>query len=181
MRWKTPRAWARASKDEKNEHTLVAHTMQKKIKGLRLEALADKSLAEDRAPVKAPTARFVLSEISVIATPLRVAAKGKAPQINVKLKAGQATAADPKFPLSAAIDNNPKTGWSPGSVVGKDQAASFDFEGDIGFEGGTVLTVTLKFEADGHAIGKPRLAIATTPGAVKLERPPPRHRTPSNF
>lgn len=153
-------------KRQKNEtHTFVAHTMQKKIKALRLEALADKSLPQ-LGPGEGPDGVFVLSEISVAAAPLNVALKAKTKALNVKLKAGQATAQDAKFPLAAAIDNNPKTGWSVGAITGKDQAATLGFEGDIGFDGGTVLTVTLKFENNNHAIGKARLAITTTAGAA---------------
>ncbi len=149
-------------KGQKNEtHTIVAHTMQKKIKSLRLEALADKSLPKS-GPGQSPDGSFVLSEISVTASPLSAAMKAKFKSVPVKLKAGQASAQDPKFPLSAAIDNNPKTGWSVGNLVGKNQAATFDFEGDIGFDGGTILTVTLKFEGDNYAIGKSRLALSTT-------------------
>jgi hypothetical protein len=161
---------------QKNEtFTIVAHTMQKKIKSLRLEALADKSLPKS-GPGQSPDGGFVLSEISVVAAPLSAAMKAKVKPAAVKLKAGQASAQDPKFPLAAALDNNPKTGWSVGMIAGKDQAATFDFEGDIGFDGGTALTITLKFEGDNFAIAKSRLAITTTPaapfaGAAEVQAP----------
>jgi hypothetical protein len=152
-------------KGQKNEtHTFVVHTMQKKIKSLRFEALADKSLPKS-GPGQSPDGGFVLSEINIVASPLSAALKAKVKPAPVKLKAGQASAQDPKFPLSAAIDNNPKTGWSVGNVAGKDQAATFDFEGDIGFDGGTAFTITLKFEGDNYAIAKSRFAISTTAAA----------------
>jgi hypothetical protein len=150
-------------KGQKNEtHTYVTHTMQKKIKALRLEAFADKSLPKS-GPGESPDGTFFLSEITVVATPLNPAIKAKVKPVNVKLKAVHATAEDPKFPLAAAVDNDPKTGWTAAGITGKDQVAALSFEGDIGFEGGTVLTVTLKFDG-GHAIGKARLAITTIPG-----------------
>jgi hypothetical protein len=152
-------------KGQKNEtYTIVAHTMQRKIKALRLEALADKSLPKS-GPGQSPDGGFVLTEINVVATPLNAAVKAKIKPINVKLKAGQASAQDPKFQLAAALDGNPKTGWSVGNLTGKDQAARFDFEGDVGFDGGTVLTITLKFDNDNYAIARPRLAITTTASA----------------
>jgi hypothetical protein len=151
-------------KRQKNEtHTYIAQTVQKKIRSLRLEALADGSLPKS-GPGEGSDGSFVLSEINVTAAPVDAALKAKTKAINVKLKAGRATADDAKFPLAAAVDNNPKTGWS--AAAGKDQAATFDFEGDIGFDGGTVLTVTLKFENNHHAIGKARLAITTATGAA---------------
>ncbi len=152
-------------KGEKNEvYTIVAHTMQKKITALRLEALADKSLPKG-GPGRGPDGGFVLSEVSLSATPL----VGKGPAVAVKLRAAKATAEAEKFPLSATLDNNKKTGWSIGGQVGKDHAAIFDIDGDLGFDGGTILTVTLKFEADNFAIGKPRLAISTAAPPVKLD------------
>ena len=51
-----------AGKAEKNETlTIVAHTLQKKIKALRLEALADKTLPKT-GPGRAPDGGFVLTE-----------------------------------------------------------------------------------------------------------------------
>src|SRR5205807_894578 len=112
-------------------------TIQKKITALRIEALADPKLAKS-GPGQSPDGSFVLTEISVTASPLTPAIKAKIKPVNVKLKAGQASAQDAKFPLSAAVDGNPKTGWSvgTGNVAGKDQAATFEMESAVGFEGG---------------------------------------------
>jgi hypothetical protein len=121
---------AAVGKAQKNDtFTIVAHTLQKKIKALRLEALAASN-------------GFVVSEINIVVTPLKAAPKGKNPQMLVKLK------------------NNPKPAWS-----GKDQATRFEFEGDIGYDGGTVLTVTLKFAKDSEPISRLRLGISTTAAA----------------
>ncbi|MBI2807873.1 MAG: PSD1 domain-containing protein [Planctomycetes bacterium] len=132
-------------------YTIVAHTLQRKIQGLRLEAV----------DVFARDGRFVLNEITVTATPLRNPKKAKLKPVVVKMKAGQAGPQDPKFPLSGAVDGNPKTGWASQ----KNQTASFDFVGDIGFDGGTVLTINLKFANEALAITRARLAITTTASA----------------
>ena len=146
-------------KPEKNEtYTIVAHTMHKKIKALRIEALADKSLPK-MGPGRGPDGGFVLSEVSLQAAPL-VPAPGQNPT-PVKLRAAKASIEPEKFALAAALDNDKKTGWSIGAATGKDHAAVFAIDGDPGFEGGTILTLTLKFEADHFAIGKPRVAITT--------------------
>ena len=73
----------------------------------------------------------------------------------------QGAAEDAKFPLSATLDNDKKTGWSVGKAVGKDHAAVYEIDGDVGFDGGTILTLTLKFD-DNFAIGRPRVAISTS-------------------
>ena len=113
-----------AGKDTKNaSHSIVVHTMQKKIKGLRLEATQ--------------AGEFVLGEISVNAVPLNPALKAKIKPINVKLKAD----------------------WTARGNAGRDHAATFTFDGDIGFDGGTILTVTAKS-------ANTKLAITTSVGAA---------------
>ncbi|MBI3822850.1 MAG: PSD1 domain-containing protein, partial [Planctomycetes bacterium] len=124
----------------------TAQTAQRKIKALRFEA-GDK------------TGDFILSEINVTATPMNAALKAKIKPINVKLKAGQASASDPKNPLAAAVDGNPKTSWSATSK----SAATFEFDGDIGFDGGTILTIALQIPKSGpFAIVDTRFAISTS-------------------
>lgn len=154
-------------KPEKNEtYTIIAHTMQKKIKALRIEALADKSLPK-MGPGRGPDGNFVLSEVSLQAAPLApTPGQNPAP---VKLRGAKASVEPEKFTLAATLDDDKKTGWSIGAQVGKDHAAVFEIDGDLGFDGGTVLTLTLKFEADNFAIGKPRVAITTAPPPTVLD------------
>ena len=130
-------------------YTIVAHTMQKKLKGLRLETLSDQALPKATAGLGVDGG-FLLTEISVVATPLNAAAKTKIKPLAVKLKATDEA-------VKLAIDGNAKTGWAGN----KEHAAQFEFDGDVGFDGGTMLTVTLKFD-DAFAIGRPRLALTTT-------------------
>jgi hypothetical protein len=154
-------------KAEKNEtYTITAHTMQKQIKALRIEALADKTLPK-MGPGRGPEGEFILSEVSLTAAPLKPDPKIK--PMPVKLRAAKATAQAPKFPLTGAVDADKKTGWSIGTPTGKDHAAVLEIDADLGFDGGTILTVTLKFEADNYAIGRPRLAITTAPAPVALD------------
>jgi Protein of unknown function (DUF1553)/Protein of unknown function (DUF1549) len=154
-------------KAEKNEtYTIVAHTMQKKIKAFRIEALADKSLPK-MGPGRGPDGNFVLSEVSLQAAPLNPAPGGK--PTPVKLRAIKASIEPEKFALATTLDGDKKTGWSVGTQVGKDHAAVFEIDGELGFEGGTILTVTLKFESDNFAIGKPRLAITTAAPPATLD------------
>src|SRR5207253_3395047 len=62
-------------------------------------------------------------------------------------------------------------GWSVGGQTGKDHVAVFEIEGNVGFDGGTILTVTLKSEGEAFGIGRPRLAFTTAPRPAKLDAP----------
>ena len=125
-------AVGKAQKNEK--YTIVAHTMQKKVKALRLEALAE-------------SRDFVLSDVSVVASPLSAAMKAKIKPMPVKLR-GVA-----------------KPAWSVVNRASKYQVARFELEGDIGFDGGTALTITLKFDKDSEPISRLSLGITTDPAA----------------
>ena len=53
---------------------------------------------------------------------------------------------------------------------GKDHAAVFSTSEDIGFPGGTRLTITLEFNVNNkHNIGRPRLAISTSSEPARLD------------
>jgi hypothetical protein len=82
----------------------------------------------------------------------------------VKLRPGKATFEQAGNPLAGAVDTDRKTGWSVGGATGKSHAALFTTETPVGFDGGTVLTLTLKFERD-FAAGRVRLAITTAKDA----------------
>jgi len=147
-------------------YTFTAQTHQKGITAIRLDALADASLPKS-GPGRAPDGNFLLTSISLTAAPLKDGAKAKPSP--VKLRAAQATYEQKDRPLAAAVAGDKKSGWSVGGETGKSHTAVFETEAEVGHEGGTLLTFTLKFESDGFAIGRPRLAIATSPRPVKLD------------
>ncbi len=152
---------------ENDTYTLIARTSQVGTTGLRLEALADDSLPH-HGPGRAANGNFALSDIRVTAAP----ADRENEAVPVKLAAARATFEQPKLPVTAAIDDDKKSAWAVDGQIGKDQAAAFDFAAPVGFEAGTVLSITLRFEANtGHAIGRPRLAISTAAAPVALDAP----------
>ncbi|MSQ96942.1 MAG: DUF1553 domain-containing protein [Gemmataceae bacterium] len=128
--------------DKGKVYTVEVRTMQRKIKGLRLEALTDKRLP-NMGPGQGKDGRFVLTSVSANVLPLN-APKGKAKPIQVKIK-----------PTA-----NPKVVWS--GDAGKNQATTFEFVGDVGFDVGTVLNINLTFESDALTLGKFRVALTTT-------------------
>ncbi|MDB5172672.1 MAG: hypothetical protein JWN51_1445, partial [Phycisphaerales bacterium] len=156
----------------KETYTLVARTSAAGITALRLEALTDKGLPH-HGPGAGPNGNFALSEIQITAGP----ADGSAPAIPIKIASAIATHEQNKGDLSVAssFDGKAETGWAVDlGGIGKDQAAIFRFEKPVGAEGGTVLTVTLRFEHPSaqHLIGRPRLSITSAPDASDLRSPP---------
>jgi hypothetical protein len=141
--------------------TLVAHTQARGIRAIRLEALAHPSLVKG-GPGRASNGNFALSEFRVTAAPLK--GKGEARLIN--LINARATYEQKGLPIKAAIDGDKKSAWAVDPQFGKDHAAVFETETEIGFEGGTILTFTLEFHNNtGHGIGRPRLSVSTEASA----------------
>ncbi len=145
-------------------YTLTARTYLKDITALRLEALADGSLPQ-KGPGLGPDGNFLLTNVILTVAPL--APVKPVQPLPVKVRAGRTTFEQAKHPLAAALDNKQGAGWAVGGAAGKDHAAVFEADKPFGFDGGTVLTVTLKF-APGRTIGRPRLAFRTGKGPTPL-------------
>ena len=63
----------------------------------------------------------------------------------------------------AAIDDSATSAWAVDPEFGKDHAAVFSAAEPFGFEQGTLVTITLKYNTNvQHAIGRPRLTISQT-------------------
>ncbi|HYV25987.1 MAG TPA: PSD1 and planctomycete cytochrome C domain-containing protein, partial [Candidatus Eisenbacteria bacterium] len=143
----------------------VAQTPLKDITAVRLEALAHKSFAKG-GPGRASNGNFALSDFGLTAAPL----DGKGDPVEVKLVKPKATFEQKGLPVAAAIDEDKKSGWAIDPEFGKDQTAVFELEKPVGFDGGTILTFTLKFEVnEAHSIGRPRLSISTAPTPATLD------------
>jgi len=139
-----------------DEYTFTFHTAQRRLTGLRLEALAHASLTKG-GPGRADNGNFALSKILVSAAP-----RGSADAKPVALVKAVADFEQNKGGLSIAssLDDNPKTGWAVDPQFGKDHAAVFTFGEVVDFEAGATFTVKLQFEVNTkHNIGRPRLAL----------------------
>jgi hypothetical protein len=137
-------------------YTFIARTGQKSITAIRLEAMSDSRLPGN-GPGRGPAGNFCLTTLTVAAAPLDTK-KGKGEA--VKLDAKKATFEQAGHALAGAVDADAKTGWSVGGATGKSHAALFTPKKPIGFDGGTMLTITLAFQRD-FPIGRFRLAIST--------------------
>jgi hypothetical protein len=143
-----------------DSYTLTFRTHHRGIKALRLEALATPA-APGGGPGTGKDGSFRLSTMTVTATPL-VAAPDRTP-VTPKLKAVMVTSEAPGRELDKAVDLSQLTGWSVDDVSGKDHAAVFAFDNPIGFDGGTLLKVELRFSDGHHGLARLRLAMTSEP------------------
>lgn len=146
-------------------YTLVAHTDRAHITGFRLEALSHPSFVKG-GPGRASNGNFDLTDVRLTAAPKN----GQGTPVEVRLQNPLATFEQAGLPIKAAVDDNKSSGWAVDPQFGKDHAASFEAAETFGFDGGTILTFTLKFEGNGgHNIGRTRLSLTTGPKPVTLE------------
>jgi hypothetical protein len=135
------------------------------LTGLRLEALADKSLPAG-GPGRAENGNFVLNELKVTSK-----GEGEDKAKAVKLVQPQASFQQDGFPVGNAIDNNAVTGWAIAPQFGKDSVAVFQFEKPLAVKAGATLTFTLDQRfGGGHTVGKFRLSL-TADKQPKLASP----------
>ena len=164
-------SWLSTGANPNNDNwTIRFETHLRDIRSIRLEALAHPSLAKS-GPGRAGNGNFALSEFSVTIRPVGAAAD--VPATPVKLINARATFEQKGLPVAAAIDDNPQSAWAVDPEFGKDHAAVFSTAEPFGFDRGTQVTITLKYNNNvHHSIGRPRLSIsqqadipATTGGA----------------
>jgi len=142
-------------------YVLTFRTHQRGIAGLRIDALTSPS-APGGGPGTGKDGGFRLSTVKITAAPLVPAADRK--PVTPKLSAVAVSFADPGFEFARALDGDAATGWSTVAQRGKDQTAVVGFDKPLGYEGGTLLTVELKFEGGGHGLA--RLRVAATDSAL---------------
>jgi hypothetical protein len=149
-------------------YTITARTALTGITGIRLEVLAAPGLPS-HGPGRAFNGNFALDEFGVTAAPAGKPAESQP----VRLQKPSASFSEATFGgwlVAAAIDGDPKTGWSIDPREGESQAAVFETDRPLGFAGGTILTFTLQQGVPpDHTIGRFRLLVTTAGPPV----PPP--------
>ncbi len=129
----------------------------KGVTGLRVEAIADKSLPAG-GPGRAGNGNFVLSEVEAYAALL---------PIDFEKAVAKATFEQEKFPASAVLDaeDGKNNGWAVGGGVGRDHNLTIELEKPILFEGNdTALFLTLTMNhGDNHVLGRYRLWMTKQP------------------
>lgn len=156
-----------------DRYTIVCYTDTREIRSIRLDALGHPSLPNGAPGRAEKTGNFVLSEIKVTAVSLTAPEKS---QIGTWADAS-ADYSQGGWDARNAIDGNAKTGWSVGSHdaaagypvqrAGENPAhwAEFELAEPLGFEGGTMLVITLEQggEKKQHNLGHFRLSCTSTP------------------
>jgi hypothetical protein len=141
---------------EQDTYTVVIPTNQQHITGIRLEALPHPG---HDGRLSRGNGNFVLTRFTVAAA----ADGGEA--LPVGIAEARADFEQSRFPVSAAIDGKPNTGWAvDGSKKsGVEHEAVFTFEKPVHGGPGAVLTVTLAHESSHahHALARFRLSITT--------------------
>jgi len=149
-------SWLSTGTSPANDHwTIEITTKMRDIRAIRLEALAHPSLVK-AGPGRASNGNFALSEFKVTIQPEQ---GGDARPLT--LNQARATFEQKGLPVAAAIDDNAQSAWAVDPEFGKDHAAVFSTE-PVGFENGTRLTITMKFNNNvHHSIGRPRISLSS--------------------
>src|SRR5262249_22638528 len=140
--------------------TLTTHSTLKNITGVRLEALADKSMVKS-GPGRAGNGNFALTNFTLRIAPLN---KKEVEPHNIPLKNAKADFEKKGLPVGAAIDGDAKSAWAIDPQFGKNHIATFETEKEAGFDDGTKLVFRLYFNNnDGHSMGRVRLSATNMP------------------
>jgi hypothetical protein len=140
---------------DKDIYTLTAATPIKNITAVKLEALADDSLAV-KGPGRAANGNFVLHTFALSAA----GADGKA--ADVAFGPSKADFSQQGWDVNGAVDADGATGWAVAPEFGKDHWALFKAKQPFGVDGGTKLTFTLTQQyGQQHTLGRFRISVTT--------------------
>ena len=141
-----------------DEFTFTATAPLGGITGVKLDALADKSLPQN-GPGRADNGNFALTDFT-----LTVKNAGAEKVDAVKFVKAVADFEQKSLEVAKAIDADSKSGWAVDGQIGKDHSAVFIPDKPLTSPAGSTLTFTLRFDNNQkHAIGRPRLAVTTAP------------------
>ena len=129
-------------------YTFTAKNSLEKISAILIEALKDDSMVKG-GPGRASNGNIALSDF-------KITADGK----TLKLINPRATFEQTNLPISAAIDDNPKSAWALDPKFGKDHSAMFDISSDSNSKKGDQLEIKLHFNNNHkHNIGRFRISV----------------------
>ena len=150
-------------------YTIEAITPTEKVRQLRIEVFADKSLVNG-GPGRAGNGNFALSNLKVTAKPAKPLPNVRYRPVVLKLTKPRATFQQNGLPLSAAIDGDAKSGWAVDPEFGKDHVGAFEVDDPPEFPGGTLLEIVLEFRTNtSHTIGNFRLGVSDQTAPLGLK------------
>jgi len=148
-------------------YTITADTDLTNITAFRLEVLPDASLPAG-GPGRAGNGNFVLSEFSVRAAPLAEASR----LMPVALQNAVADFSQESYggwPVAAALDGNPATGWQIHPEEGQEHEAIFEAREPVSFPGGVKLVFILEQATPAeHTLGRFRLSATAAKPPLKV-------------
>lgn len=153
-------------------YTVTTKTNLRGITGFRMETLTDRRFP-NFGPGRGRDGNFVLTGFSVTAAPAGSPARAQP----IALQNAQADFNQTNFTAASALVGDPKSGWGIYPQVGRNHEAIFECASDLaGYDGGTLLTFTLRQELDRDktdrtSIGKFRISVTTAPRPLKLDTP----------
>jgi len=146
-------------------YTMVAWTDLKDIRGVRVETISDESLPKN-GPGRHTDGNFFLTDLRVSAVSATNSAESKV----LKLQTGTESFTQAGGSARRAIDEDPggNTGWGIYNRTGRNQEAWFEATEGVGFDGGTLLTFSMRF-AERLGFGRFRLSVGTSKGPIRWD------------
>jgi hypothetical protein len=138
---------------------IEATTGLNSITAIRLEALPDDSLPQS-GPGRAVNGNFTLVELSVSAAPRDNPTALQLVRL-VQADADFSQTSHGGWPVAAAIDGNPRTGWGIHPREGTRHEAVFELERPVSFPRGAVLRFKLDQHEREHSLGRFRLSVTS--------------------
>jgi hypothetical protein len=142
-------------------YTVTAPIDLENLCGIRLEALRDPSMTGNGL-ARSDSGNFVLTEFEV-----SLARPGEPEARPLKFAGAAASFEQGSFPVTAAFDGNPATGWAvwEGRIVDRDHEAVFKLAEPVAAGPGTFLTLTLRHDSRhaSHNLGRFRLSVTSNP------------------
>ncbi|MDZ4684120.1 MAG: PSD1 and planctomycete cytochrome C domain-containing protein [Planctomycetaceae bacterium] len=140
---------------EATTYTVTVRTTLANVTAFKVEALTHPEITgtgPGRGDADRPN--FILSEFDVTAVTRTLEASG-----SLEFASADADYEQARYPVSAAIDGNRKTGWAIGQQFGKPHHAVFKLTKPLNCDGETALVFTLDQQfGQGRTIGRLRLS-----------------------
>jgi len=148
------------TRPDQDTYRITARSPIRGITAVRLEVMRDESLAGNEIARAGET--FVLGEVEVA-----VRAKPSADPKRIKIRSATASFSYDGFPIAAAIDGNPNTGWAQGPRPARDRIASFVLDRPVrgGPDVAMIITLRQSRKHPRQQLGKFRLSLTEVESA----------------
>ncbi|HEV3136908.1 MAG TPA: PSD1 and planctomycete cytochrome C domain-containing protein [Pirellulales bacterium] len=146
-------------------YTVVAPVKLSTISAVRLEVLPDNSLP-GKGSGRAANGNFVLSEIRCTIAPK----SNPAAATPLVLREASTDFAQDGLPVTAAIDNNPATGWGIAPQMTKEHVAVFEVQGAPAEEEAVLTFELLQNHGNENNLGRFRISATNSPQPVRANQ-----------